>query len=299
MTIGNISNIPLQSHRLNNPFFLSTQFSPTGVGVGMGKIIPIERKKELLPYVKSNLGKVSQRKIARRLNLGKTTINRWSKELGFTQTKHTVDENFFDSWTEFSVYVLGYIYADGNVSWNPTKSYRALTITASAKDKKHLEKVRNLMKSSKPLLYARKTNSYRLIVNNKKIVTKLMDLGVYPNKSLTVKFPSFIPTQLMSHFLRGIIDGDGNVRYVKRKKSPYFEITIASGSQDFCNGLVNSIKEIIDVGAKPRKVNGNTYVVQYSCSRGKNLARFIYSNASISIERKQNEYNTYLEEHKK
>lgn len=33
-------------------------------------------------------GKLSQRKIARRLDIGKTTINNWAAELGFNHKRH-------------------------------------------------------------------------------------------------------------------------------------------------------------------------------------------------------------------
>ena len=264
----------------------------------MAKIIHQNKKKELLPFIKSNVGILSQREIARRLGIGKTTINRWAKEIGFKHKKHIVNENFFDSWSENSAYVLGYIYADGNIAWNPKKRYQALTITSAAKDKNHLENVRQLLNSTKPLLYSAKTNSYRLIANSKLLCLKLMKLGVQPRKTLTIKFPKFVPNEYLSHFIRGIIDGDGHIRYVNREKSPYFEISISSGSLEFCNGLIESIRNAVGISASARKVGANTLVIQYSCSRGEKLAEFIYSNSSIFIERKYNQYNTFLEVHK-
>ncbi|MBI4018488.1 MAG: hypothetical protein HY368_02670 [Candidatus Aenigmarchaeota archaeon] len=62
----------------------------------MAAVISAEKKKEMLPFIKNNFGKLSQRKIARKLGVGKTAINRWSLELGFKYRKHTVNENFFD-----------------------------------------------------------------------------------------------------------------------------------------------------------------------------------------------------------
>ena len=206
---------------------------PNSLEDNMGTTISSERKEELLLFIKSNFGKISQREIARALGIGKTSINRWSRELGFKFHKHSVNESFFDELNESSTYLLGYIYADGNIAWNTERGYQSLTITTSAKDKDHLEKMRQLFSSTKPLLFSLKTNSYRLIVNNAKIVQRLMALGVTPKKSLTVKFPSFISDNQLPHFLRGVVDGDGNVRYVDRKRSPYFEITIASGSKEY------------------------------------------------------------------
>lgn len=265
----------------------------------MGIGISSERKHEHLTFIKSNLGKTSMREIARQLNIGRTTVNNWAKELGFRHKKHTINEEFFNEFNEHSAYLLGLIYADGSVTWNSNKGYQSLTITASAKDKDHLEYLRNLLSSTKPLLYSEKTNSYRLIANSKRLCLKLMELGVIPRKSLTIEFPKFIPKEHLHHFIRGITDGDGNVRYVKRKRSSYFEITISSGSLNFCKGLIEAIKDTINVDANIRKIGTNTYIIQYSCSRGEQLAEFLYSNSNIYLKRKHKEYKKLLEARKK
>lgn len=258
----------------------------------MGKIINPAKKEICLPFITSNFGKISLREMARRLGVGKTAINRWSKELGFRFKKHTVDEHFFDELNEINSYILGLIYADGNVAWNLEKGYQSLTITAAEKDKSHLEKIRNLLNSSKPLLYASKTKSYRLIACNKKICQRLMELGVTPRKSLTVKFPDFLNDEHLPHFLRGIIDGDGTIYYCKRKRSPYFAIKVASGSLDFITGLRKAIKSALEIDANIQKRDGaNVYLMEYSCARGKKLANYIYRNTNLCLSRKYEVYN--------
>lgn len=253
-----------------------------------------DEKIKYLQAISSNFNKISQRKIANMLGLGRTTVNRWSREIGLAFKKHTVNETFFDEFNENSSYALGLIYSDGNIAWNPKKGYYSLTITASEKDKAHLENIRNLLSSTKPLLYAPKTKSYRLIVNNKNLCRGLMQSGVTPKKSLTIKFPE-IPKNYLRHFMRGVIDGDGNVRYVARERSPYFEITIASGSLEFCKGVVKAIKESLGIDANIRKVAKNVYVIQYSCSRGERLAKYIYQDTTIFLNRKNLEYKKLLE----
>lgn len=257
----------------------------------MGVTIPQSKKSEYLSFIKSNFNKFSQRKIAKMLGIGKTTVNRWSKELGLKFKKHTVDEKFFDKFNEKSSYILGLIFSDGNISWNPKKGYYTITITASEKDKEHLANIRNILSSTKPLLYSSKTKSYRLIINSKKMCQKLIKLGAIPRKSLIIKFPK-IPKDYLRHFVRGVVDGDGNVRYVAREKRPYFEITIASGSKEFCKGLVKSIKGSIGIESNIRRVGKNTHIIQYSCSRGERLADYIYSNANIFLKRKYLPYKT-------
>lgn len=268
--------------------------SDLNTNIPMGLPISSEKKEKILPYIRLNFGKISEREMARRLNIGKTTVNSWKKEIGLITQKNTVDESFFKSWSDEMVYILGFIYADGNINWNIEKSYRALTITAAAKDKKHLENIRHRMKSTKPLLYSSKTNSYRLIVNNKAICQDLMEIGLTPRKLLTVKFPE-IPSKHLKDFIRGVIDGDGNIRYVNRKKSPYFEITISSGSEEFLSSLAEKVKTI-GIEAKVRKHSGNTFILQYSCKRGLALARWIYTNKNLCLKRKLKQYEIALKE---
>ena len=185
----------------------------------MGAIIPSSDKERMLPFIQSNFGIISEREIARRLGIGKTAVNNWCRALGLEVKKHTVNEDFFKVWTPKMAYILGFIFADGNINWNPEKSYRALTITAAEKDKEHLEKIRAELESTKELLYSKSTKSYRLIVNSKTMCIDLMNFGVIPRKSLVVKFPE-VPEDMMKYLINGVIDGDGTIRYVKRNRSP-------------------------------------------------------------------------------
>lgn len=255
----------------------------------MAAILDPEVKYTSIPFIKSNFEKLSQREIARRLGIGKTTINRWCKELCLYYVKHTSNEKFFDKWNEYSAYMLGYIITDGNVYWNPKKSKWSLTITAAEKDKNHLEKMRQLLSSTKPLLYSSKTKSYRLIATNKKLCKKLIKLGIVPRKSLIVAFPR-IPNNYLRHFIRGVIDGDGSIKYVNRKRSPYFEIRIFSGSRKFLRGFSKAIIKELNIYAKPRTIHKNAYVLRYTCTKGKKLASWIYNYSNIFLHRKFQQY---------
>jgi len=275
--------------------FLNEIINSHNMDNNMKNIISQNKKREHLSFIKSNFNNLSQREISRRLSLGKTTVNRWSKEIGLRFKKHTVNEDFFNEFNEESSYIFGLILSDGNIAWNPQKGYYSITITASEKDKDHLESIRNLLSSTKPLLYSSKTKSYRLIVNSKKLCQKLMQLGISPKKSLTLEFPK-IPKNYLRHFIRGVIDGDGSVFYRDRKISPYFCIRISSGSKKFLQKLVKIIKENINVNGNIRKIDKNVHLVEYSCSRGKKLARYIYSDANIFLKRKYLPYkNNILE----
>ena len=251
-----------------------------------------EIKKELLLILRASFGVASQRKIARKLGLGKTTVNRWNAEMGLRYHKFSCDVPFFDTWTEESAYVLGYVSTDGNVQCDPVASRWGLTITASEKDVDHLERVRQLLKITKPLLYASKTRSYRMIIANRILAEKLVKLGVVPHKSLIAEFPR-IPPQHLRHFIRGVVDGDGSVSYFDRPRSPYFAIRIYSGSQRFLVGAEAAISAQTNISARVYNAHpGNAYVLDYTCSRAERLGAWLYADSHIFLDRKHKAFAT-------
>jgi len=217
--------------------------------------------------------------------------------MGLIFRKHTVNEKYFPHWSERMAYLLGFIYADGNIAWDSAKGYYSLTITASEKDKDHLEKIRKVLQSTKPLLYGESTKSYRLIVNNKKICRRLMKLGVFPRKSLIIKFPQILQKYIRS-FIRGYIDGDGSVKYFARKRSPYFEVTISSGSKKFIASLKDKIHLNLNINSVITKSGMNCYLLRYSCKRGLKLAEWLYQDADFYIIRKFNKYQEAISSRK-
>ena len=84
----------------NLPIF--DEISLSRISSNMTNKISNIQKLEHLPFIRKNFGVLSGREIARRLGIGKTTINRWSGELGLVPIKHTVNESFFDVLNEKS-----------------------------------------------------------------------------------------------------------------------------------------------------------------------------------------------------
>lgn len=245
-------------------------------------------------FIRKNFGKISQREMARRLKIGKTTVNRLSGEMGLKFLKYTANENFFKSFSREMAYILGFIFADGNVSWNEKESRWSLTITQSRKDFEHLERIRRILKANRPLYYSPKTKAYRLIVASKKLCRDLIELGVVPRKSLTVDFPK-IPENFLNDFVRGIIDGDGSVFYFDRKRSPYLAIRIYSGSKKFLVRMEQIIRKKLGISSKVRNIHGNTYGLQYTCNQARILARWIYTDTDLFLKRKFKNYDICIQ----
>jgi len=253
----------------------------------------LRNKEECLLFIQENFGRMSLREMARKLPFGRTSICKWAKELGLFTLKNIVNEDYFTVWNSDMAYILGFIFADGNIAWDLEKSYRALTITAAEKDKAHLEKMRVILESTKPLLHSNSTNSNRLIVNSVKMCKDLMSLGVIPRKSLIKEFP-IIPKEYTSHFIRGYVDGNGTVRYNDRKISPYFEISICSGSNKFLEELSKVVELNLGIKCNVKNVRNNVYLLRYTCSKGMQFAKWIYNNQNLCLSRKYKNYEKAL-----
>lgn len=122
--------------------------------------------------------------------------------------KHFVQDDYFDNVdTAEKAYWLGFIAADGCVSDHP--SGKGLEIGLAIKDKEHLENLKKIIGGS----LREKRQSVVLKINSVKIFQALLAIGLTPRKSLTCQ-PWIGPDELMPHYWRGIIDGDGHIKFV-------------------------------------------------------------------------------------
>lgn len=116
-----------------------------------------------------------------------------------------VNEDFFKTWSNEMAYVLGFVITDGNISNS--------TLAISQNERYILEEIRIAMDSDYEI--KRRKNGvndiYVLSMYRKEIVDDLKALGISEGKSRVVEFPE-VPDEYLSHFIRGVIDGDGWVQ---------------------------------------------------------------------------------------
>lgn len=211
------------------------------------------------------------------------------------------NESFFDVIdTEQKSYWLGFLYAD---AWISDYGQYTCQLSLNTKDRKHVEKFQNIICPEKPIIDSeiKKTNriyyssSYKF--SNKHIVTQLINKGCVPNKSLILEFPNrdILPDNLVRHFIRGYVDGDGTIAsYPKGKSfSLYFGVV---GTLNF----LSAMQDIFD-----REIESYTKVKLQQRAKTKALAlqkagkastfdimKFLYNDATVYLDRK---YNKFLE----
>lgn len=113
---------------------------------------------------------------------------------------------------------------------------------------------------------------------------KLNDIGMAPNKSLILKFPTCVPDDLMHHFIRGVFDGDG---YISHGGDYTCEIM---GTEDFCIELQRKLLEVgIDSKIYNTTLRKETSTRRLYIGKKDNVRKFlnyIYKNSTVYLERK-------------
>ena len=81
----------------------------------------------------------------------------------------------------------------------------------------------------------------KIVCCSQKTVDDLIDKGCVKNKTLILKPPKNVPTELIRHFIRGFFDGDGSLmKYQKSEKSISFGLSFTT-TYDMAKWLQNTL----------------------------------------------------------
>lgn len=227
----------------------------------------------------------------------RNTVN--GKERLKASRKHYFNEKYFEEIdTEDKAYWLGFLYADGNVSYGKdqygNKKGCTVELTLAEQDKNHLYKFLKCLDADNnyPLkkrivkLNEKEFISYRLSLNSVVLGNDLENLGCIPHKSLILRRPN-IAKHLIRHFVRGYFDGDGCVSFNRELGNSIYTIL---GTKD----ILSFIKSESGISNKIsiRQVKRNNEYKQFyefSISGIKSkiiFHNYIYKDANIFLDRK-------------
>lgn len=107
--------------------------------------------------------------------------------------KYYCNEKLFETWSPNMAYLLGYIYADGSLDCSPRIRGRYIKIISTDKElidlsKSILDSLHKIVTIEPPSLKHRV--KFLLRIGSHKIYNDLVKLGVHPNKSLDMGFPT-------------------------------------------------------------------------------------------------------------
>lgn len=175
-------------------------------------------------------------------------------------------------------YFLGFMITDGCVLENNN-----VTLELKQSDYEILEKFREKTHNENPLYFNNRKDGRKFAefhCKSKEMQNDLAKYGVVFRKSLIVKFPILENQNMMSHFIRGIIDGNGWISYGVKTQN----IGLCSASKDFIYSFRDYlVKELNIFNSKINIQNRYPYSTMYNvCWHSKNdiltLGEYLYKD---------------------
>lgn len=198
-----------------------------------------------------------------------------------SQDRYDVNYNFFSEWTPDSAYAFGFIAADGFIFYGHKN---AIQIELNKKDKDILEKLKYKMHYEGKICNSGR-DTVKLQINNKKMVIDLIAKGMpLKDKTHLISYPVTLPNKLMSHFVRGVFDGDGSIY----KHGRYFRIQLL-GSYGLLKGIKDNLP--FDLTKNSIRYRGgdsgaDVWELSVAGKRAVDIADWMYDGADIYSERK-------------
>jgi len=236
------------------------------LGMSMLKISKLSKGR----FTEWDVYKILDKNSIERRNLGNTGI---------------VNHDYFEHIdTSEKAYLLGMIQADGNI--RNTDITKSLTITQ--KDGFFLERI--LIDHIKENLSKSKDGScYQYQIGSKKIVSDLIKKGIIPNKTYDMTEQNAynlwdsIPVEYKYDFLRGLLDGDGSIRFFKQKNPGETESCNISysGNKHLITIISNFIKSELNYLTNVKQVHGTRCLYRIMITNpsiGKQLCQRMYKN---------------------
>lgn len=203
---------------------------------------------------------------------------------------YTVDATFFQEIDcEQKAWVFGFLAADGYVS----RAGRSVSVSVQHRDRDVLDTVRSALKSDAPIVhFTAKTKNGEtrhycsLMIHCTELVSDLIRHGVHSGKSHTVR-PWNGPPELMRHYWRGVVDGDGSVLCGPTKnRGRIWQINLV-GNIHMVSGFADFVAETIGERRKPwphRTIFGIGY---WKLTTVQQLAKLLYEDAAVYLQRKK------------
>lgn len=218
--------------------------------------------------------------------------------------RYQVNEKLFTTWSHKMAYVLGYLYADGSMEDASYLRGKYLRVSSTDRDtilaiKKYLDSKHTIVETSPK----KGKNQYLLRIGNASLYNSLLEIGLHPNKSLTIKMPP-VPDEFFPDFVRGYFDGDGCVSLYRTKGVANQEIInklsviFTSGSFDFLKQLCNTLNTRLRLRQQKVYRSDRSFQLRYATQDSVKLFEFLFlkhDQGQYYLERKFEIFNYYFQ----
>lgn len=212
----------------------------------------------------------------------------------------SVNENFFKDWTQESAWLYGWLLTDGSVS----EKSGQIKIMLKSSDREVLEKMKSALQFSGQVYEGEQSGGRRysyLRVCRKSMTEDLFSKGMArKDKTFNTELPC-VPNAVFWDLLRGIFEGDGNLKHGKRWND--LTITIAGATLKFMTDLQEALRSrgiYTRINVREPGRSGNKHVMYTLVTKSNADALrwcfFMYSNAPerLRMSRKFEIYRNYI-----
>lgn len=222
------------------------------------------------------------------------------------------DEDFFSRDNELSFYWAGFLAADGYIRENKKKNSTTYFVSCrlATADRAHLEKFAKDLKYSgniydqkiipvkNNILLKNKTHkevyySSSIEISSKKLHSDIQRFGITKNKTYSYTMPEWlINHNLINHFIRGYIDGDGSI-YRKNSKNKIRMGVSLLGACVAVEQIFKIIKRDCEIigGHFRKEPNEYSTLINYfsfdSIFDFGKIMEYLYNNATVYLDRKK------------
>lgn len=195
--------------------------------------------------------------------------------------KHTFTEDYFENInTKEKAYILGFFASDGYL-----KNNRSICFQIHKKDIEVLYFIKNELKYTGEIKIFEKKNQCLLILHSIKMYNSIKSLGFKNNKTFDCFIPTCICDNLVSYYIRGLFDGDGNINKHNAK--------LATASETLKNQIERINNDLFEDSLWIKKYN-KTYSIVFN-KKNKNFLFWVYAQEKIGLNRKyENLYQYWL-----
>ena len=265
------------------------------------KVISQELKNEIIELYMSKPMSLSY--LENKYDLSHPTISKILKDVPkYTKAKiynPNLNERFFEKIDcEAKAYYLGLIIADGNVFIDSKSNRQAsISITVDQKDQYILETFKKYLNADTSIGHDGR-GCCQFAVRSNLMAEDLEQYGVVPRKYFLTYLPKNIPAELMCHVLRGILDGDGNIKAKQtNNRNRYLHSISYCGSEELMKDIAYWCVEVCKLEKMPCFYTyTNRTLSEIKIQNVADMYKFgeyIYKNASIYLSRKKESYKEF------
>ena len=256
--------------------------------MGYGKVVS---KEELEFIIRCYNSGMSMKEIGNLIDRRASTISSIFKHRGIIARpsavrRYDLNDCYFDDLnSEGPAYWLGALIADGCISGN------RVHLDAKADDVEWLEQFKTALGyTGKVYTYQRHPSSYSKSPKSTLSFTSvymqdiLKSYGFDNDKTHSAHFCEAVPDEMRRHHIRGLVDGDGSLHYLKQGDT--WGISFV-GTEALVTGVVNHLSSVLnlDIKVNPHKMIYSFHVG--GVDKTKKIVDYLYSGSTYVLARKK------------